>query len=141
MPQGNYHNAQYPGDDRTFIAEALTANRLAVKQDKTGDTYAFLLNAADRGHLRTMQQACALDGPRLPTGLPPSPPPPSFTSLAEQIPRWEQQYGIGTAAPTANAVATWKNCEILERVGPPPHDADARGRVLNCVMGKGFPLK
>lgn len=141
MALSNYHVVQYPADERTFIAEALTANRLALKQNKTGATYAFSINAADHGHLRTMQKACGLDGPRLPTGLPPAPPPPSFTSLAEQISQWEQQYGIGTATPAPNAEATWKNCEILERVGQPPHTAEQRGRVLNCVMGHGFPLR
>lgn len=136
MSIGNYNVAQYPGEEWTFLAEALIANRLALKQNKTGQTYAFLINAADRDHLRTMQKACGLDGTRLPTGLPPSAPPPSFTELAALVPQWEQQY-----ENAQNARATWNNCVILERVGPPPHTADDRGRVLNCAMGHGFPLK
>lgn len=59
MPTMKYHNAQLPGDGKTFLAEALTANRLAMKQDTSGATYAFTINAADHEHLRTMQQACS----------------------------------------------------------------------------------
>jgi hypothetical protein len=80
--------------------------------------------------------------PPPPTPPKPREPSPVFVSLAEQIPRWEEQYDIGgTSSRAKSAASAWQNCIQIERVGPPPHTADARGRVLNCAMGHGFPLR
>jgi hypothetical protein len=103
--------------------------------------------ADDRG--RVLNCAMGRGFPLAQAGGPTQPPPqrdvppsPEFIELAEQIPRWEQQYGIGSDSSIArNAAAVWESCVQIERVGPPPHTADERGRVLNCVMGRGFPLR
>lgn len=60
MPMAKYYNAQYDGDERIFISEAISANRLAVKQNKTGAAYRFEIDDQARDYLRKVGAACGL---------------------------------------------------------------------------------
>jgi len=60
MPMAKYHNAQFDGDEKLFIAEAISANRLAIKQNKTGAAYRFEIDVKAQGYLRDVGKACGL---------------------------------------------------------------------------------
>lgn len=60
MAMMKYHHAQFAGDESLFIKEAVAANRLAIKQDKSGAVYHFDIDDQARQYFKAVGQACGL---------------------------------------------------------------------------------